>query len=174
MHYKLLVTTSKDNARTSEQAQSYVEDYLQDNGFVSDGRFSSGYSDWFVIGGRWTGELLPVAIREQHIKDVKELLGVKEGDWLTNKQIEENADSIQLLWEEAGNDGHSILLLNTYNSIEQDAMIVDERIYAEQLAEFEGCIGESEDDMHWIDIEWDECNRENMIGKWVVVVDYHN
>jgi hypothetical protein len=57
MHYRFLVTFNKDEAETSEDARSYVTDYLHEHGFAGEGRWGGGLADWFVIGGRWSGEL---------------------------------------------------------------------------------------------------------------------
>ncbi len=59
MHSRLLVTCNKDHAGTSQEAREYVYDaLLNDSSFVGDGgRFGAPVADWFVIGGRWSGEL---------------------------------------------------------------------------------------------------------------------
>lgn len=66
MHYRCFVTFDRDDAQTSEAARRYVYDWLNDNSFVyTDTRFSGGWADWFVIGGRWSGELADVADEER-------------------------------------------------------------------------------------------------------------
>jgi hypothetical protein len=57
MHKRMLVTTLRVRAETSEEARRYVFNYLQEEGFASMGRFGWGMCDWFVIGGRWSGFL---------------------------------------------------------------------------------------------------------------------
>lgn len=176
IHKKLLVTLSQDRADTAQHAKDYAYSYLTEEGFVGhDERFGGGYADWFVIGGRWSGCLLSEDALEEHDASVRKMVGADEKNpYLTTQQIEDNKEEIQALWEAQGNDGVSPLLRSTYrdDGYEDDAMIVDERIYQEHLEEFVGYRA-NDDDMGWIDIEYDECSRENLIGKWVVVVDYH-
>jgi len=57
MHYRFLVTFAQDAAETSAEARQYVIDTLREENFCSDGRWGGGMCDWFVIGGRWSGEL---------------------------------------------------------------------------------------------------------------------
>jgi len=63
MHQRLLVTFNKENAENSEEARSHAFTELEwDSSFVdgsnSPNRFGSAICDWFVIGGRWTGDLV--------------------------------------------------------------------------------------------------------------------
>ena len=57
MHFRFLATCDRDTAETSEEARAYVLDTLLEEGFVGEGRWGGGLCDWFVIGGRWSGEL---------------------------------------------------------------------------------------------------------------------
>ena len=65
MHIRLLVTFDKHHAKTSQQARDYVIDYLHTEHFCcGEGRWARGVADWFVIGGRWSGELSGIHGRE--------------------------------------------------------------------------------------------------------------
>src|SRR5947207_13443557 len=59
MHYRMLVTVDKEGIETSAQARLHVnQELLQDTSFCGEGgHFSAPLADWFVIGGRWSGEL---------------------------------------------------------------------------------------------------------------------
>jgi hypothetical protein len=68
MHFRFLVTVNRDRVQptlfytqehvdTSAEARRYVYGYLLTHGFAEAGRWSRGLADWFVIGGRWSGEL---------------------------------------------------------------------------------------------------------------------
>src|SRR5262245_12379832 len=57
MHYRFLVTCERDVAETSVEARAYVLDTLRQEGFVGESRWGGGLCDWFVIGGRWSGDL---------------------------------------------------------------------------------------------------------------------
>ena len=58
MHVRFLATFNKENAATSPAARDCVQRYLNQEGFAGDNtRWSYGLADWFVVGGRWSGEL---------------------------------------------------------------------------------------------------------------------
>jgi len=58
MHYRFLVTFKSDAAKNSIQARRYAAQTLDEQGFVHpNDRWGSSMADWFVIGGRWSGEL---------------------------------------------------------------------------------------------------------------------
>lgn len=59
MHASLYVAFPKSEAATPSEAEEYAERFLSENGFASDDshQFSQGYADWFVVGGRWAGDL---------------------------------------------------------------------------------------------------------------------
>lgn len=69
MHHRYFVLTDKANAKTSLQARTYVESWLNEEGFAGEGtRFSSSFCDWFVIGGRWSGELVKRFLDQEKLK----------------------------------------------------------------------------------------------------------
>lgn len=57
MHTLVFVTVGFDRNASSEAVRTHVFCELDMEGFVHPGRFSGGWGDWFVIGGRWSGEL---------------------------------------------------------------------------------------------------------------------
>lgn len=44
----------------SAEVRTIANDWLIDEGFIATGKFSGGYADWFVIGGRWSGKLTSI------------------------------------------------------------------------------------------------------------------
>src|SRR5205823_12102965 len=56
-HYRFLVTFDCERAASSDEAREHVYDTLMHEGFCGEGRWGGGLADWFVIGGRWSGEL---------------------------------------------------------------------------------------------------------------------
>ena len=68
MHYQMLVTTSRPDSATSEDARCTVYDaLLNDDSFCgTGGRFGSPLCDWFVIGGRWSGLLAKTVIGKNY------------------------------------------------------------------------------------------------------------
>jgi hypothetical protein len=63
MHTLLYVCLPRSQARSSLQARKKVGQYLRDEGFDTQLRFS-GKCDWFKVGGRWSGQL--TLLRLQH------------------------------------------------------------------------------------------------------------
>lgn len=59
MHFRVFVMFDKDKAEQEQAAREYCYAELLGNGFVDqDKLFNDAWGDWFVIGGRWSGELL--------------------------------------------------------------------------------------------------------------------
>ena len=171
MHYRSFITFNKEIAENSQQAREYVTNYLEDEGFCSDGFFSNGVADWFVIGGRWSGELQGIEI----IDDVRKLLKIKKDDYISSKDLENEDNKIKInkIWKDKGGKGENPYYRDNYNSIgyEDDAMIVTKEIYDKALKEFEKIETDGE---HFWDLDYEEVSKEFIGNKWIVVVDYHN
>lgn len=63
MHQRLIVASLHDTRDSigSEFVNVNVYDWLNSNGFASEGgRWNNSPADWYVIGGRWSGELTKV------------------------------------------------------------------------------------------------------------------
>ncbi len=178
MHYRFLVTFNKEEAVTSAEARAHVDSYLITNNFCGDQtRWGGGQGDWYVIGGRWSGELTEAHLDEAKLEALNKEFGEKYG-WETGG--EEGAA------EELRHEQYRQMFLevfpewsgelpggrNSYQEAgyEDDAMVVDEVLYNGLLKEFEGSV---EDDFH-ADLDYEEVSREFIGRKWIVVVDYHN
>jgi len=182
MHYRFLVTVNKDAAESSEQARKLVSETLLAEGFVADGRWGSGQADWFVIGGRWSGELSRAAWAKEltrRMAAVEEEKGVQVwgawyGDAEKQKVQKELERTFRRMWRAEAPATYVGIPVNrdTYQEYgyEDDAMILTEELYNALLKEYEGqCQSE-----HHADLE-DEAISPDMVGtKWIVVVDYHN
>jgi len=200
MHFRLFVTFNKEEAETSEEARDYVYDMLGDDAsFVGGGgRFNSPIADWFVIGGRWSGELS----RETFMKDVKEKIeklekkkdisiwGTHYGDEKKQKAQAELKEQVEKMYQEAlpkEYQGKGLLYdRDTYNDrgYEDDAMVVNKEIYDTLLKQHEGENNEDGayyDDASWgrgylsmVDLDYDLVSEDFIGKKWIVVVDYHS
>lgn len=182
MHYRFLVTVNKDKAESSEQARQLVSETLLAEGFVADGRWGCGQADWFVIGGRWSGELS----RASWTKDLNRRMRTREeergvqvwgawyGDPEKQKIQKELERTFRRMWRAETPAAYVGIPVDrdTYQEYgyEDDAMILTEELYTALLKEYEGqCQSE-----HHADLE-DEAISPDMVGrKWLVVVDYHN
>jgi hypothetical protein len=109
MHFRFLVTCERDKAETSAEARDYVHETLLEEGFCGAGRWGGGISDWFVIGGRWSGELsfatwakdLLERIHVEEAANDVQVRGCHYGVRMEEKraQQEELAKKFQQLWD---------------------------------------------------------------------------
>jgi len=83
----LTKATTKDEAKTN--INSFMEEY-------GDGQVW----DWFVIGGRWSGQLNK---NNQKFKDtVRERNVFEDNNMISVKDVEDNQEVLQGIWEELG------------------------------------------------------------------------
>lgn len=172
IHYKAFFTFKKEIANTSEEARGYVIDFLTEQEFCSQGFFSQAPADWFVVGGRWSGELQNINIQDEVMKMLQDKGKPKE-EHLYESDIEKNKEEIQNIWKENKGEGVCPYLRDSYKDegYEDDAMIITKEIYNKFLKEYEGDCSDGEG--YW-DLEQQEVNNDFIGNKWIVVVDYHN
>lgn len=183
MHTRLLVTFDKDKVRNSAEARDYVENYLEQEGFVdaANARWGRGYADWYVIGGRWSGELsrhswgkelyeYMTAIEQK--RDVQ-VWGAHYGDKAKRAKQKVLEKELTELWREKAPKEYSDIPINrdTYMDLgyADDAMILTDKIYTGLLKQY---AGEQESEYH-ADVEYQDVSEAFIGKKWIVVVDYH-
>ena len=181
LHHRFLVTLNTDEAESSQEARELVNDTLVMEGFITNGRWGCGLADWFVIGGRWSGELSRASwAREltQRMQAREEEKGVQVwgawyGDPEQQKLQRELAREFQALWNAEVPDSYVGIPVNrdTYREYgyEDDAMILTAELYTALLQPCEGSI---ESEPH-ADLAEDPVSPAMIGTKWVVVVDYH-
>jgi hypothetical protein len=177
MHYRFLVTFNKDEADSSIEARSYVMDDLQENGFTGVGRWGGGLADWFVIGGRWSGELTRALLDQEKLAHVEEAFEQQHGWWIGgHEHVTEDIrrEQMRAIFDRAFPDftGDMPFWRDQYESYgyEDDAMVLTSALYDALLKAYEG----QEDTDEHADLD-DEPVSPDMIGKkWVVVVDTPN
>ncbi|MEK7561043.1 MAG: hypothetical protein AAB539_03755 [Patescibacteria group bacterium] len=182
MHYRFLVTFDADTAKTSEDARQHVFDTLDDEGFCSSGRWGGGLADWFVIGGRWSGELsrhswaraLMAQMDALEQEKGVQVCGAHYGDKAKQKLQRTLTRQFQKLWDAAAPPDYKGIPIQRSTSIdigeEDDAMLLTQDFYNALLKEYEG---ETDNAQH-ADLN-DDAVSPTLIGKkWIVVVDYHN
>ena len=187
MHSLLLVTCNKEHAETSQEAREHVYNELSnDSSFVGDGgHFSAPIADWFVIGGRWSGELS----RQTWAKDVHKFIDELEKEeeitlWGAHYGNGEQAEKQKRLIQEVEalyqqslpseyRDKGLVYVRDTYGSCgyEDDAMLVTSELYEHFLQPYEG-VGQSEGE--YVDLDWETISQDFIHNKWLVVVDYHS
>jgi hypothetical protein len=190
MHYRMLVAFSKEMAETSEEARSYVfETLIADSSFIGGGRFGAAYCDWFVVGGRWSGELSRATWArdvQQQIDDLEKEAGIQVwgthyGDEETRRRWEDLSARIEALYAQAVPEEYRgkglVFARDAYkdHGYEDDAMIVTEALYEAFLKKYEG------EDLvmditggAFVDLDYDPVNRDFIGHKWLVVIDAHS
>lgn len=202
MHYRLIVTFDKKHAKNSLEARGYAFKTLgSDPTFcyadAQPGLFASGVCDWFVIGGRWSGELTNAKLDQKKIKKVNEEFEEEYGWWVGGKTgVDEKKRKLQ--YESVFNQyfpnfkGELPAWRDHYQQLgyEDDAAIVDKVLYESILKKYKGdrqgwSYHKSDDangeklytwkDLHFADLDGDYLEKgKDVIGKkWIVVIDYH-
>jgi hypothetical protein len=182
MHFRFLVTFELNAAETSETAREYVLDTLLEEGFCGEGRWGGGLCDWFVIGGRWSGELsrhswakeITAQMEALEREHAVQVWGAFYADREKQRIQKELAKKFQQMWDAEAPAAYAAIPYDrdTYqrSGYEDDAMLLSQELYDALLKEYEG----KEESEHHADLE-DEPVSPAMIGrKWLVVVDYHN
>lgn len=171
MHYRFLATFNKEFAESSKSARSYTANYLMDNGFIyQDTRWSSGYADWFVIGGRWSGELQ--LLQDRFWKEIDKNKDIETSDiGFSVQEAKKKEKELQKIWKDMGGKGLNPYARDTYSQegYEDDAMVVTKEIYDKLLKQYKG----SEESEHHADFDYEPVSKEFIGKKWIVVVDYH-
>jgi len=192
MHYRLLVTFGKDKAKNSQEAREYANSELfNDSSFCGDGgRFSSPIADWFVIGGRWSGELS----RQTWAKEVEEKISALEKEtglevWgcfcrkgSNNEKLQAKLKvKVEKLYKKATPTKYRNSGLcydrdtHKETGYADDAMLVDGVLYEALLKKYQGLDQSEDDELHFVDLDYDPVSAKDFIGKkWLVVVDFHN
>ena len=191
MHYRMFVTVKRQGIETSEDARSVVyEKLLNDTSFCGEGgRFGAPPADWFVIGGRWSGELSRVTWAKKLTKEIErmeEKAGVEV--WGTHyasgeKQIAQInlKNTIEKLYRQSlpkkFNGKGLVYDRDMYEELgyEDDAMLVTENLYNTFLKAYEGNDSHADDyRVAFSDLNYEIVSSDFIGRKWLVVVDYHS
>jgi len=168
MHARLIVLFDKDKASNSKEARNYAFNALCKQNFAGEGtRFCHPIADWFVIGGRWSGQLTLARLNQAKLRQFYAY--VREKDL----SIYEAAKEFARRFPQVKNNP---LLRDTYkkDGYEDDAQIVDMVLWKWLK---KNCNFEDEDyykGTACIDLDYDKIIETNVVGqKWAVVVDFH-
>lgn len=176
MHVRFLVTFDKDKADTSLEARSYVTDYLQESGFAAQGRWGCGLADWFVIGGRWSGELTRALLNQEKLAQVEKEFEATHGWWVGGQERVTEAqrrEQMKAIFDRAFPDFTGLMPYwrNPYQDegYEDDAMVLTQALYDALLKDYAG----KDESEHHADLEYEPVSPAMVGKKWLVVVDYH-
>ena len=176
MHGVLYVCLPRSQARSSLLARKKVCEYLTEEGFDNQRRFS-GHCDYFSVGGRYSGRLSLLRLRHEHpkqfdrfwkrywMKDISE----EEAERLFRQTLPEYKGKLPINRGSVGFDGAP-----------DDAQIMDEALsqqlkagfstsvdYSYEIAEPNVICTEDSDEFEW------PTTGEEATKLWVVVIDYH-
>ncbi len=175
MHQLLLVTTRADQYKSTEDAREKVFAQLEnDQSFCgTGGRFGGPIADWFVIGGRWSGELVKP---ESYTDDVKKIYNIDD-DFISESEINKQKKALEKYWTSFGNKLPEPLFRDPYieYGYDDDCLLITPDIYQRFLLDY---VGQSEaytlGNCTFIDLEYDAVSPQFIGKKYLIVVDYHN
>jgi len=80
MHTLYFVRLKKEEAKKAQDAINLVNNLLEQNNFTSDsvGYWGGCKADWYVVGGRWSGELELLKQKKDFYKEVRKLVNAKD------------------------------------------------------------------------------------------------
>lgn len=176
MHYLMFVTVEADS---SKQARTTVFEALaSDPTFCGEGgRFGVPVSDWFVIGGRWSGLLAETQMGDAYRKAMTDRFPELSTKWWPHSLAEAHREELNAIWQANGGAGASPYTRGDASEYGRtdDAMPLTAELYGELLSKFGGERLVADDGhCQFLDHE-DEPLTPDAIGKkWIVIVDYHN
>lgn len=176
MHGVLYVCIPRSQARSSLQARKKVCEYLTEEGFDTQLRFS-GHCDYFSVGGRYSGRLSLLRLRQEQPKQFDRFwkrywmksVSDKEAEGLFRQSFPAYRGKLPISRGSVGFDGSP-----------DDAQVMDEPLFQQLKAGF----GDGVDYSYEIaqpnvictedtdDFEWPK-TAEEAAKLWVVVIDYH-
>lgn len=184
MHFRLLVTMNQSRAKTSSQAREVV---FRELGSDPDFSGDNGICDWFVIGGRWSGDLTNVQLSQAKLKALGKEFEKKHGWYINSENSEEDRRrQYATLFKKyfPSFKGEIPAWRDTYKheGFDDDAQILTDKLYDAVLKQYEvnlGVVEKEYDGYKWKehyykDLDGDTISRDMVGKKWVVVVDYHS
>jgi hypothetical protein len=179
MHFLYFVKIDRKEAETSREAINRAESVLANNGFIfSEGFWGGGKCDWFVMGGRWSGTLSGLAVKDDFILAAHKLIASKAKDtaergYLSDAEVTEYADDIQKLWLNMGGTNANPYARNGYKAdgLDDDAAVLTEDNIAALKSKYPEGV-EYYDADAYEEKPLSSLSAED-IGDWLVVVDYH-
>lgn len=160
MHSLYFVIFDKNHAQNSKEAREFADMVLENAEFCGKGYFSACKADWYRIGGGYSGELQSVRLGLASYESYKKLI-LKDSD--RNKQ--------QKNWENLGGKGIAPHLRDNHTIYKDDAMIVDEELYECLMKEYAEI--EVFDEDNYYETTLDKIDKKDIIGRWIVLIDYH-
>lgn len=180
MHSLYFVRLAKQSAKNSEGARNLADSILETNGFNAQrGFWASGKGDWYVIGGRWSGELTRLTLKKDFFEEVKKEIPFKYDAGYTKQEIKANDGKLQALWETLGGTGRHPYGRDSYGcyGAEDDALMMTSSLVkklqsSDKWQDVEVAYCDEYDDVVE-EAKISELKAEDLVDSWLVVVDYH-
>jgi hypothetical protein len=172
MHAVLYVCLPRSQARSSLQARKQVCDYLTQEGFDTQLRWS-GCCDYFGVGGRWSGRLSLLRLRHEQPKQFDRFWKPYTGG--------STGEDAEALFRKLFPKYRGKLPINRgFEGEPDDAQVMDEPLFQQLKKGFGTVVDYSYkiDEPNVIctedtdDFEWPKTGEE-AAKFWVVVIDYH-
>lgn len=184
MHARLIVLLDKRESETSHDARQRADSSLMSQGFTGEGGlFASPPSDWFVIGGRWSGCLTRLRLDPDTRAAFWEEYENQKLDQVSRENPEEKQraraqEYFRQFFPEF--EGEPPVNRDSYQTLgyEDDAQILDKVLY-EFLFTLKGYI-QVGDDLYdgncFVDLDdaYTELSPDSIGKKWCIVVDFHS
>jgi len=155
--HSLYFVIIKQEAKNSQEARRIAENVLLEENFCSSGFWGCGKGDWFNIGGSWSGilQLTKLGIDAQKFEEL-------------------SGEEQQRCWEKKGGTGlcpcskRGILAVE----YEDDAILVDKPFYEKLLKNFPDV--EVFDAVNYREDMLADFDPKDIIGRWIIAIDYHS
>jgi len=201
MHYRLFVTLNKKGLPTSSLAKMEVMKRLNEQGFCGESshlarlktgrklRYGSYYpedetyygeADWFVIGGRWSGELTKTRLKKKKIAQFR----AEFKDWFTDQKNgeKERAEQEKALLPKYFSEKELPMNLRplfwrdtySYKGHFDDCQLIDKKMFS-LIKKYKKCDGRDKyGSLYFTDLDGDKPSPKFIGNKYLVIVDYHN
>jgi hypothetical protein len=185
MHSRLIVLVDRNGNESSLDARKRAEARLIEEGFAGEGSlFVSHPADWFVIGGKWSGELIRVRLDQDKLKAFRGEFEKQELGWVGKDKPEEEqrAKAMELFGRFFPDlEGEPPVWRNSYQHLgyEDDAQVLDEPLFnfVRKLKSYpdKATLDDLLDGNCFVDLDGpcEELTEDTIGKKWCVVVDFH-
>jgi len=185
MHSRLIALVNRNSNESSLDARRKVEARLIQEGFAGEGGlFVSHPADWFVIGGRWSGELTAARLDQEKLKAFWEEFERLELGWVSRDKPEEEQKrkAIELFRQFFPDcQGGPPVWRDNYTHLgyEDDAQVLDRPLFdfVKELKSYphNGSREDLYDGRCFVDLDepYEELTAGAIGKKWCVVVDFH-
>jgi hypothetical protein len=176
MHFLLYVCLPVEEAKTSLQARRRACRYLEQEHFITAGRFC-GLCDYFSVGGRYSGMLTLLRLKRLHPRDFRNFL--KE-----YRVAETPRAHIKVFKKSFPKFDGRIPVARTdvgFEGYQDDAQLMDETLFAQLKAGFNDYVTNAwafeKPNVIFTDLDetqWPKTAKDAVGRHWVVTIAYHD